>query len=143
AIVRIHLGLLHALAGDWSELQPWLADEEDVHTLRALHAALEPRLRVQVRPTSSPGRLRRALRQLVESIERFNRRWRAHLSQVDLSAVNELRDKYNRYYLLEKECAVRSPRVARLGFRRLEPLTTAELTALLPPLSVPRLKARG
>jgi hypothetical protein len=81
------------------------------------------------------------VRELAESLERFNRRWLEFLRGVDVGPVNELRDGYNRYYLLEKECALRSPRLARQGFTRLEPLTVAELTALLPPLPVPQLRA--
>ena len=58
------------------------------------------------------------------------------LLTVDLARVNQLRDGYNRYYVLEKECAVRSPKVARQGFRPLPPLTTADLAAELPPLTL-------
>ncbi|HVS34068.1 MAG TPA: hypothetical protein VMS17_00705, partial [Gemmataceae bacterium] len=53
---------------------------------------------------------------------------------VDVHRVNDLRDGYNRYYLLEKECALRSPRLARQGYRPLAPLTVQELEALMPPL---------
>ena len=35
------------------------------------------------------------------------------LRDVNLSRVNALRDGYNRYYVLEKECAVHSPQLAR------------------------------
>jgi hypothetical protein len=139
AMVRTRVGVLHGLAGDWAVLRPLLADDEQVHALRQLHADLNPKLRVPVTPTSSLWALRRAIRELSESIERFNRRWQEFLPKVDLTRVNELRDGYNRYYLLEKECAVRSPRLARQGFHRLEPLTTEELVLLLPPLPVPRL----
>ena len=52
--------------------------------------------------------------------------------------LGELRDGYNRFYVLEKECAVHSPVIARQGFRPLEPLTAADLVAALPPLPVPR-----
>ena len=85
--------------------------------------------------------LRQALTELTESIERFNGRWREFLTQVDLTAVNEARDGYNRYYLLEKECALRSPNLARQGFRRLAPLTPADVAELLPLLPVPQLNA--
>jgi hypothetical protein len=105
-----------------------------------MYASLDPQLRLPVEPTSSTRKLRRTLGELVESVERFNQHWLAHLETVDLTRVNELRDGYNRYYVLEKECALRSPRLARLGFRRLEPLTREELTALLPSLPVPRLQ---
>jgi hypothetical protein len=140
ALVRTRLGLLQARAGDWARLRPWLADDAQLDVLRQLHAALEPRLRAPMAPTSSPRVLRRALRELRDSLERFNRRWREFLPTVDRSTVNALREGYNRYYLLEKECAVRSVRVARQGFHPLGPLTTDELAALLPALPVPRLK---
>jgi hypothetical protein len=131
-LVRLRLGTLHALALHWERLRPWLADESHIAALERLHAELAPRLRLSVEPTSSDREIRRALRELKESIDYFNARWRSYLPSVDLGAVNELRDGYNRYYVLEKECAVRSARVARQGFVRLEPLTTADLDALLP-----------
>ena len=58
--------------------------------------------------------------------------------RLDLSGINELRDGYNRYYVLEKEFAVRSARVARHGFVPLEPVTSGVLFELLPLLPVPR-----
>ncbi len=137
-MVRIRLGLLQALAGDWNVLRPWLIDESQVQVLDDLQASLQPRLRARVQSTSSPRVLRRALRALTESIGRFNNRWHAFLPTVDLTPVNALREGYNRYYLLEKECAVRSPRLARQGFHRLEPLTREQLAALLPPLPIPQ-----
>jgi hypothetical protein len=139
-MVRLRLGLVSALAGDWASLKPLLPDDGQLESLRQLHAELAPQLRAPVQPTTSVRALRRALMELHESIERFNSRWTEFLSQVDLAPVNAARDGYNRYYLLEKECALRSPSVARQGFRRLEPLTCADVAALLPPLSVPRLQ---
>jgi hypothetical protein len=79
------------------------------------------------------------LRELCESLLHFNQRWQAFLQTVDLTPINHLRDAYNRYYLLEKECALRSARLARQGFRRLDPLTLDELSTLVPPLPVPQL----
>jgi hypothetical protein len=139
-MVRLRLGTLRALAGGWEALRPLLAGDQ-VHLLDQLHESLRPRLRVPVEPTPSARALRRALAELTESIERFNRRWREFLRGVDVTPVNDLREGYNRYYVLEKECAVRSARVARHGFRRLEPLSVDELAALLPPLPVPRVQA--
>jgi len=72
-------------------------------------------------------------------LETFNRRWFDFLPTVDLTAVNEARDGYNRYYLLEKECAMRSPRLARQGFERLECFTIGELMTMLPILPIPKL----
>jgi hypothetical protein len=136
-LVRIRLGTLHGLAGDWEQLRPLLG-EEQLGALRKMHAELQPRLRLPVAPTSSQRALRRALRELCESLEGFNRRWARFLGEVDLSWVNELRDGYNRYYVIEKECALRSPQLARQGFRPLPPATAADLEALLPPLPGPR-----
>jgi hypothetical protein len=139
-MVSIRLGLLQALAGGWDALLPLLRDEEQLLNLQSLHTELYPRLRTQITPTTSPRVLARALRDLIESIERFNRRWREFLPTVDLSRVNEVRDNYNRYYVLEKECAVRSASIARQGFHPLGPYTREELTQTLPPLPVPQLR---
>jgi hypothetical protein len=137
-MTRIRLGLLLALAGDPNRLRPLLRDEGQLDVLRRLQTELDPKLRVAVEPTTSARVLSRALRELGESLERFNRRWQDYLQAVDLTAVNELRDGYNRYYLLEKECLVRSPRVAGQGFRRLAPVTVDDLAALFPTLPVPQ-----
>ena len=140
-IVRLRIGMLHALAGDWENLRPFLADDDQLDILRYHLAALASPLRSPVEPTTSARSLRRALRELHESLERFNERWRAFLANVDLTAVNELRDGYNRYYVLEKECALRSPRIARQGFEPLKPLTVDDVSAQLPLLPMPRLRA--
>jgi hypothetical protein len=76
---------------------------------------------------------------LIPSLERFNQRWRKFLPTVDLTAVNRLREDYNRYYLLEKECAVRSSVVARRGYSPLQPVTVDDLADVLPLLPVPQL----
>src|SRR5262249_44407610 len=137
---RSRLGALQALTPDWDVLRPALAGEEQVRVLEQLQTALGQQPRPPAAPTPSRRALWRALRDLAESVERFNRQWHAFLEGVALPRVNELREGYNRYYVIEKECAVRSPRVARLGFRPLPPLTRDELTALLPPLPVPQLR---
>ncbi len=137
-MVRLRVGTLRALAGEWASLRGIL-EEEEVAALRTLHDSLAPELRAPPEPTTSTRALRRALEELCESIERFNRRWADYLAAVDVSEVNRLREDYNRYYILEKECALRSATAARHGFRRLEALTLAEVAALFPPLRVPRL----
>ena len=86
--------------------------------------------------------LRAALDELIESLEHFNRRWLEHVRGLDLGPLNALRADYNRYYLLEKECAVRSPFIARQGWQPLPPLTLQTLLAVLPPLHVPILRER-
>jgi hypothetical protein len=139
-LVRVRLATLRSLAGDWGRLLPLLADAEHVESLRKLHDELRPELRLPVAPTESARALRRAVAELAESAERFNRRWRAYLDAVDLGPVNAARDGYNRWYVLEKECALRSARLARQGFRPLAPLTLEAVVAALPPLPVPRLR---
>jgi hypothetical protein len=138
--VRMRIAMLHALAGDWEKLLPFLADKDQLDILRFLLAALASPLRAPVEPTTSSYVLRQALRELHESLERFNQRWGKFLTGVDLTSVNKLRDGYNRYYVLEKECAVRSARIARQGFTPLPPLTLDELEAQFPLLPVPRLR---
>jgi hypothetical protein len=136
--VRLNLETLRLQAGDWQALRPHLADERQIAVLEQLHNELQAALRGRVEPTSSPRQLRQTLEKLVECIERFNRRWQEYLPTVDLTPVNAARDGYNRYYILEKECALRSPRLARLGFQRLEPMTAAELASMLPLLPIPQ-----
>jgi hypothetical protein len=135
-LVSIRLATLRALAGDWTVLRPWLADGQ-IGALAELHAELATQLRVPVSPTASLRILRRALVELAQSIVRFNRRWDEFLQGVDVSRVNALREGYNAYYVLEKECVLGSPRLARQGFRPLEPLMVGEISALFPPLPVP------
>jgi hypothetical protein len=122
-MVRLRLKMFVALAGP-----------EEVEKVRPLANHLGTSLPSLVPPTPSRRRLRRAGRELAESLDRFNRRWTSYLEQVDLAEVNRLRAAYNRYYLVEKECALRSPRLARHGFQPLNALTHADLIELLPAL---------
>lgn len=137
-MVRVRLALLRAYSRDWESIPPLLEDEGQLDSLRRMDAELKPTLQHRIEPTFSRRELRRLLGELIESIERFNCRWQEFLSNVDLTGVNELREGYNRYYLLEKECAGHSPALARRGFRRLEPVTTQDLLTVLPLLPVPR-----
>ena len=135
----VHLGTLHGMAGSWEALRPWLAGTEQIDALQLLWDEMQPALEVPIQSTRSPRKLRAGLRMLIPAIEQFNTAWSAWLPTVDVSEVNRLREGYNRYYVLEKECAVRSLAIARQGFQSLPPLTTAELFAHLPLLPVPRM----
>jgi hypothetical protein len=135
--VRLHLGALRAGAGDWVNLRPLLADDEQIDVLKLLHAEAGDPEYAMVGPQHGRG-LRRALRSLAGSIGRFNCRWRAYIVELDLSPINALRDGYNRNYLLEKECAVGSARLLPQTFRRLAPVTSGEILDRLPPLPEPR-----
>src|SRR5262249_20332515 len=116
----------------------WLG-EEQIAILQELDSLLRPQLRAPVEPRSSTWRLRWALRELQESLERFNERWQQFLEELDLSAVNAEREGFNRYYVLEKECAVRSAVLASQGFCRLPPVTKEQIAALLPTLPIPKI----
>lgn len=135
-MVCLTLGQLHALAGAWPALVPLLT-AEDIARLIALHNRLQPRLRMPLEPTRSARVLRLAIAELREAMERFNRRWQEVLDQLDLAPLNAERDGYNRYYLLEKECALGSARAARASFRPLQPMTRDHLWELFPLLEVP------
>jgi hypothetical protein len=74
----------------------------------------------------------------MESVQRFNARWLEHLNRIDVAVVNEIREGYNRYYLLEKSCAVRNEAVVRQGYEPQTPLDVEELLHHLPPLPAPR-----
>src|SRR5579871_6429322 len=81
-MVKLRLGVLGARAGQWSALQPWLADAEQIGVLERLHNELSPQLRIHVEPTSAPRVLRRTLAELSDSIDCFNRRWQIFLQEV-------------------------------------------------------------
>ncbi|GIW86158.1 MAG: hypothetical protein KatS3mg108_0482 [Isosphaeraceae bacterium] len=84
-------------------------------------------------------RRREAARALTASVVRFNRNWVRFLNGLDLRVVNQAIDHYNRYYLLEKECCLGSPRLAARGFVPMPELTANGLLAEFPPLPEPRL----
>jgi hypothetical protein len=69
---------------------------------------------------------------LTESFGKFNRRWRAFVEQFPRDEINQIRDGYNRYYVLEKECATGSPALARRGFVELAPITVPSLLTWYP-----------
>jgi hypothetical protein len=137
AFVRLRLGTLFALAGSSSALEAILESPDQVRNLDALHADLQPQLRLPVQPTTSGRVLRAALAELRETIGRFNQRWLAFVQHLDLRELNALRDGYNRFYLMEKECALGSARVARQGFRKLDSLGPDDFLKLLPVLPLP------
>jgi hypothetical protein len=139
AMVRVRLGQLYALAGGWKNLEP-LLDSANLHIIQQLYGDLQPQLRLPPSPDPRPAVLRSALRELQEAITYFNRRWLRHLQNLDLSPYQRLIADYNRYYVLEKECFLQSPRLARLGFKPLPPLSWQSLLERFPLLPVPQLR---
>jgi hypothetical protein len=105
--------------------------------LRELAAALDVAL-PSVVCVDNKRQAQRARTELADSVERFNRRWTRYLESLDLASLNRERADYNRYYVLEKECALRSAKLARAGFVPLRPLTIHYLTEQFPTLLVPR-----
>ena len=133
AMPRLRLATLRALAGGWEALAPFVADTAP---LERLHRELAPVLRSPVAPASSARRLRRAVQDYAASAERFNRRWSGFVAALDLAGLNALRDGYNRYYVVEKACALRSDLLARQGFEPLPPLSPQDLLREMPLLPV-------
>lgn len=135
--VRLSLGSLFALAGSTPALAEFLGNPEQLQTLERLMKDLQPHLRAPPVSTSNARHLRKALAEVRDAIERFNERWLDFTARLNLDHVNEVRERYNRYYLLEKECALGSSRVARAGFQRLNPLGPHDFLKFIPLLQVP------
>jgi len=137
--VRAQLTHLASLTGDWVSLGTLVSEGGQLEALPRLQAilGLEPPFRTEGGVGWGAGG---ALRNLRASLHAFNRRWRDFIDRQNLQQVNELRESYNRYYMLEKECALRSARLARLGFQQLPSLTAEDLLAEFPLLPVPDLR---
>ena len=88
----------------------------------------------------TPRRLRAIGRDMIASAERFNRRWEKALDGVELGPINDQIDRYNRYYLLEKECVVGSARLAARHFEPYAHVLMDDLRAEHPTLPVPELR---
>jgi hypothetical protein len=91
-------------------------------------------------PHPSPHRRRRTVaRDLVASVDRFNRRWVHLVENLRLDSVNRQVEHYNRYYVLEKECIIGSARLAARHFTPRPRVTPALLLADHPTLPLPAL----
>jgi hypothetical protein len=134
--VRLPLGTLFALAGSEAALGRFLDNPKQLSTLQQLRSELRPQLRLPPSPTASRRVLRRALEEVRAALERFNKHWQAFIYTLDLREVNDVRSRYNRFYLLEKECALGSLRLVRHGFQRLNPLQPEDFLRVLPLLEV-------
>ena len=110
---------------------------ESLATLTQLHDQWQTELKSR---TSGLLKAHRLAGDIKESFERFNKRWRAWLPEVDLGPVNKRRQAFNEFYVLEKECAVRSAQVARAGFEPVPMATIDDLWKLFPEL--PALQVR-
>jgi hypothetical protein len=91
---------------------------------------------------SAPSSLRRrraVARDLIASITRFNQRWTEFLATLNLEPTNFVIDQYNRYYVLEKECMMGSPRLAARHFTPATRITREQIRSNFPNLPVPEL----
>lgn len=129
------LGEIKARAGDWRRLVG--DNDQAVAALAQLETMLPCHLRFP--PTRAWLILlhRREFKRWCRDAEQFNTYWRATAAAANLIPVNQRREAYNRWYLLEKECAIGSARLAVQGFQPLAPLTTADILAHLPELPIP------
>lgn len=89
---------------------------------------------------AAPLHRRRAVgRDLLASVERFNRRWGHFLDVLALDKLNKQIERYNQYYVLEKECIVGSSRLASRCFVPKPRLDREVLLGEHPLLPVPEL----
>ncbi len=99
---RRYADLFCRVGGDWTRLERNFASHEEIGKLKLLHGELS-----SDRSTSSDlfQTNRSALRQFVQSANKFNEIWTVFLHNISLDAVNKPRRDYNAFYLLEKGCA--------------------------------------
>lgn len=128
--------LRQAVAGQWAAVPGLSAVGSQLQTLYDTH---QPQLAVPVEPDLQSASSRLLL--LQDSFARFNRRWRKFVQDYDLSVLNRLRRDYNEFYLLEKECAMISPKIARRGFTPLDAAGPQDLLREFPLL--PEIPATG
>lgn len=123
-------------SGDLAKFRPWLAGEEDLTRLLELDRNLAFTLKYPPAPVLWLWTLQGNLRRLRHLTVDFNQAWSSYLDTVDLGPVNRAREQYNRWYLLEKECAMRSTRLAVGSYRPFPLATREDLVRAFPPLPV-------
>jgi hypothetical protein len=84
---------------------------------------------------------RMVARDLISSVQRFNHRWLTYLHTLNLDPTNQTIDLFNSYYLLEKECVMRSARLAARNFTPVPRFSVESLAKEYPLLPVPELCA--
>jgi hypothetical protein len=85
-----------------------------------------------------PRRQVAVARNLVASVNRFNRRWDKFITEINLDFINRSIDQYNHYYVLEKECCLGSARLAARHFVPRPLVSPENLLADYPLLPVPK-----
>jgi hypothetical protein len=122
------------------DLSPHCAGPADYEYLLQLAGLVEPERRPLTMRPISVRRIGRRLEQLVAECRRFNQVWQHVIESVDLGPINTMIADYNKFGLLERECAMRSARLAAHGFQARRPWTRADLHQHFSLLPVPRLR---
>lgn len=139
AELRRRLADLALAVKGWADLESHLV-EGQYQLIEAAAKALDLGARFGGLADWPPWWLRRQLRKVVAHARRYNQEWPAVVEKLDLSAANTARERFNDYYIIEKECALKSSAVARQGFVPLPPLTREDVLRWFPVLEMPRVK---
>lgn len=134
----IRLGRLFMVSASFQNLSRCISDE-DQQALHQQMRELQPKMRCRLPVAVRESQVTDELAGLIESYNRFNTRWLDFVHELDVDRVNKLRDGYNKYYVLEKECALMSSRTAEAGFQPLCMARHEDVLEVLPLLSVPEL----
>jgi len=125
--------LASRVGGDWPRLGELLTVPESHRLLSDLFASMPVAAPVQT-PRFTSDRM--ALRRFLQSAERFNRKWKAHLDGLNLEPVNQPRREYNQFYATELDCALGSQTMTA-DLPQLELIDSRYLYARYPLLHLP------
>ena len=134
----LRLGQLYMLSSKFEDLGG-LISKSDVDVLHGLMRELAPEMRRRLRPATRDSQIADATGALIAAFNRFNTRWADYVCGIDFDKVNDLRTGYNRFYVIEKECALMSARTATRGFVPLPMVGREDVLEAMPLLCVPRL----
>lgn len=136
-MAQLRLATFLALIERQLDLATEFCTEADLIYLDSLHREWSYQLQIAVTPASSERQLRIPFTELQRAFLRFNDRWADFVNKIDLTTNNRLRDNYNRYYIIEKECALWSPQIAKQGFEPMKLLIHDDLFGEFPLLRIP------
>ncbi|MCA9213125.1 MAG: hypothetical protein KDB27_08680 [Planctomycetales bacterium] len=137
----LRLGILAETIGrNWEAYAEELVDSAVAQTLKQHHDDWRPTLRVAVNATTDRRKWSRATEELVTAFQRFNKKWTTFVAEYDFAHVNDIRDGYNRWYVIEKSCAFDSDRIGAEGFVEIEHATADDVLIELPLLDIPQLR---
>lgn len=140
------LEMVHCRLRMWANLasgpQDWpLAFREPIDALWTLAEAEPPRWKAGKPPSAKKAGV--VALGLSQSIERFNDRWMRFVNELQVDTINHQIDRYNKYYVIEKECIVGSARLASRLFVPQPRIEPGWLLSHFPLLPVPALRRNG